>query len=281
MRSSIQSHAGVRRAGGNRAQTAAMGRRYIYAIVENASRGDYAMAGIDANPIEFISGRDVTSVVSAIGHDRIRPERRHLAAHRDVLRRLMAQERAVLPICFGTIASGPDEVRAMLTRNRAALAQQLKRVNGKVEMGLRGVWEVGNIFDYFVTVKPELRAARDRVFGRHGQPSQDEQIELGRVFEHLLEEERELHSRTVEEVLDECCAEIQRNPVRDEREVMNLACLIDREGQARFEAAVFTAAGHFDNNFAFDYSGPWAPHSFAEMDIKIPAREQRSNYLRK
>jgi len=231
------------------------------------------MAGIDANPLEFISGRDITSVVSAIGPDRIRPERRHLAAHRDVLRRLIAQERSVLPVCFGTIASGPREVHAMLTHNRATLARQLKRVSGKVEMGLRTVWEVANIFDYFVTIKPELRAARDRVFGRHGQPSQDEQIELGRVFERLLAEEREVHTATVEEALAGCCAEIKRNPPRDEREVMNLACLIDRDGQARFEAAVFDAASHFDNNFALDYSGPWAPHSFAEMDLNLSGRE--------
>ncbi len=104
-------------------------------------------------------------------------------------------------------------------------------------------------------------------------PSQDQQIELGRVFERLLAQERDLHTDTVEEALEECCAEIKRNAVRDEREVMNLACLIDRDGQARFEAAVFTAASHFDNNFAFDYSGPWAPHSFAEMDLKISAGE--------
>src|SRR5271166_4232311 len=199
MSTSIQSPVAARHARGSRARTAATSRKYVYAIIEGAPRGDYGMAGIDANPLEFISGRDITSVVSAIGPDRIRPERRHLAAHRDVLRRLTAQERSVLPVCFGTIASGPREVHAMLTHNRAMLARQLKRVAGKVEMGLRTVWEVANIFDYFVTIKPELRAARDRVFGKHGQPSQDEQIELGRVFERLLAEQRDLHTTTVEE----------------------------------------------------------------------------------
>src|SRR5260370_41489360 len=107
MRTSIQSPAAARPARGSRAQTAAAARKYVYAIIEGAPRGDYGMAGIDAHPIEFISGRDITSVVSAIGQDRIRPERRHLAAHRDVLRRLIEQERAGLPVGFGTIASGP------------------------------------------------------------------------------------------------------------------------------------------------------------------------------
>ena len=273
MRPSTQAHPPTHAVRKNRPRTAQPAHQYVYAIIEGAPHGKYDGVGIEGSPLEFICGREVTSVVSALGQDRIRPERRYLAAHRDVLRRLVAQERAVLPICFGTIASGPDEIAAMLTRNRAALARQLKRVGNKVEMGLRTVWEVPNIFDYFVTIKPELRAARDRVFGRNGKPSQDQQIELGRVFERLLAQERDLHTDTVEEALEQCCAEIKRNAVRDEREVMNLACLIDRDGQARFEAAVFTAASHFDNNFAFDYSGPWAPHSFAEMDLKISARE--------
>jgi hypothetical protein len=248
-------------------------RKYVYAIIDGMPRGGYGALGIDGNVLEFISGRGVTSVVSAIGADRIRPERRNLAAHREVLRRLIAQEEAVLPICFGTIAAGPDEVAVMLTRNRAELARQLRRVAGTVEMGLRVAWEVANIFDYFISIRPELRAARDRAFGRHGPPTQDEQIELGRTFERLLAEERDAHTRTVEQALSPCCAEMKRQPPRDEREVMNLACLIQRDRQAAFEAAVFEAASHFDNSFAFDYSGPWAPHSFAEMEIKLSQKE--------
>jgi hypothetical protein len=248
-------------------------RKYIYAIIDGEPRGSYGALGINGNPLEFVSGRGVTSVVSTIEADRIRPERRHLAAHREVLRRLIAQEDAVLPICFGTIAAGPHEVGAMLGRNRAALTRQLRRVAGTLEMGLRVVWGVNNIFDHFIGIKPELRAARDRVFGRHGPPTQEEQIELGRIFERLLADERDSHTCTVEQALAACCVEIKRQPPRDEREVMNLACLILRERQAAFEAAVFEAASHFDNSFAFDYNGPWAPHSFAEMDITLSGQE--------
>jgi hypothetical protein len=265
MRTSVQ----PRSAGKARARTARSARKYVYAIIGGQPRGEYDSAGIDGHPLEFISGRELTSVVSTIDAERIRPERRHLGAHRDVLRRLVGQEQAVLPICFGTIATGPDEIDAMLAHNRAALVRQLRRVTGKVEMGLRTMWEVTNIFDYFIAIRPELREARDRVFGHHRPPTQDEQIELGRAFEHLLAEERDAHAGIVEEALRSCCAEMKRQPPRDEREVMNLACLIERDGQARFEAAVFEAAAHFDNNFAFDYSGPWAPHSFAEIDIKL------------
>ena len=62
------------------------------------------------------------------------------------------------------------------------------------------------------------------------------------------------------------CVEFKANPCRNEHEVMNLACLVRRDAQEEFSAGVFAAAKRFDNNFAFDYSGPWAPHNFVELD---------------
>jgi hypothetical protein len=47
-----------------------------------------------------------------------------------------------------------------------------------------------------------------------------------------------------------------------------LACLVKRDAQEAFSACVFAAAKFFDNNFSFDYSGPWAPHNFVELDLE-------------
>jgi len=38
-------------------------------------------------------------------------------------------------------------------RNRRAFEEQLERVTGKVEMGLRVAWDVPNIFEYFVNAR--------------------------------------------------------------------------------------------------------------------------------
>jgi hypothetical protein len=45
--------------------------------------------------------------------------------------------------------------------------------------------------------------------------------------------------------------------------------LVERSALAQFEGCVFQAAQQFDNNFAFDYNGPWAPHNFVEIDLKL------------
>ena len=194
-----------------------------------------------------------------------------MAAHKEVLKRLML-ESTVLPMAFGTIADDLKAVRRLLRLNEESFLQQLERVADKVEMGLRLRWDVPNIFEYFIDIHPELRAARDRLLGNQRQPRQEDKIELGQLFDRILNEDREAHAEKLEEALAPCCAEIQRSLPRNVNEVTNLNCLVGRNGQKRLEEAVFQAAGLFDNNYAFDLNGPWAPHHFVEMDLEVNGR---------
>jgi Gas vesicle synthesis protein GvpL/GvpF len=241
---------------------------YIYAVVTPSAEQALNFQGLDDRPIYTIACRGMAAVVSDLENDRIRPQRRNLAAHRAVLSGLMAVEEAVLPMRFGTIAANANEIKSLLASNRKLFESQLKQIAGKLEMGVRAVWDVPNIFEYFVDAHPDLKEARDRLFGGSNQPSQNDRIELGRMFERLHEADRLAHCATVEEELGPLCAAIKRGVPRDDREIMNLACLVGKDRRAEFEQGVFRAATHFDNNFTFDYTGPWPPHAFAGLAIK-------------
>ena len=242
--------------------------RYIYAIIIGSKAKSYGAIGIEGSIVHLISSGSVSAVVSDVLNRKTRPERRHLAAHQEVLN-LLLKETTPLPMSFGTIANGEETIRNILSRNQESFLEQLHRVANKVEMGLRVARDVPNIFDHFVHTYPELRAARDRFFTIHRQPTQDEKIELGRLFESILNEDRETFTEKVEGVLTRYCFEIKRNKCRNEREVMNLACLVGRRERTRFEAGVFETARMFDNNFTFDYNGPWAPHNFVDIDLNL------------
>jgi hypothetical protein len=243
------------------------GRNYLYAIVAGGESWSYESLGIDGQNVYTVTEGRVAAVVSGVDSSKIRPARANLKAHQAVLNRLMA-DTTPLPIAFGTIAASPEAIRKILVRNQRAFREQLKRVGGKVEMGLRVAWDVPNIFEYFVNTHTELRLARDRPVGAHHELTQEEKIELGRMFDRLLNEDREEHTRNVERALTPVCVEFKPNPCRHELEVMNLACLVRREAQEEFSAAVFAAAKLFNNSFSFDYSGPWAPHNFVELDLE-------------
>jgi hypothetical protein len=243
--------------------------RYVYAVVPGPLATTFEFPGLNGALVYAISNGKVAAVVSDIPPERVRPERRHLAAQQGVLQGLLKTVPAMLPMSFGIIADSPKVVKNILSRNQTALLQQLQRVANRVEMGLRVVWDVPNIFEYFVHAHPELQEARDRLLGPLGNPTQNDKLELGRLFDRLLREDREFYTGQVEEVLARSCQEIKRNQCRQELEVMNLACLVPRAQEAAFEAAVFTAAQLFDQHFAFDYHGPWPPHNFVDVSIKL------------
>jgi len=244
------------------------GGKYLYAIVAGGELRRYEDVGIEGSGVYTISAGRVGALVSDFSHSKIRPERRHLAAHQQLLKQLLG-ETTPLPMCFGMIADSPQAVRRILVRNQKAFLGQLHRVAGKMEMTLRVTFDVPNIFEYFVATHAELRAARDHFFGTQREPSQEEKIEVGRMFDRLLSEDRQNYTEQVEQILSPVCFELQANKCRHEHEVMNVACLVGREAQKRFEAGVFEAAKLFDNHFAFDYSGPWAPYSFVQLDLAV------------
>jgi hypothetical protein len=243
------------------------GKNYIYAIVEGGEPRIYEALGLEGKDVYTITEGRLAAVVSGLSSAKIRPERANLRAHQAVLKHLI-EDTTPLPMAFGTVAASPEAIHKILVKNRRTFDEQLARVAGKVEMGLRVTWDVPNIFEYFVNTHTELRLARDRLMSARHEFSQEEKIELGRMFDRLLNEDREDHTSKMKHFLAPLCVEFKANPCRNEQEVINLACLVKRDAQEAFSAGVFAAANLFDNNFSFDYSGPWAPHNFVEIDLE-------------
>ena len=250
---------------------------YLYAISGEAQARTYDVPGIDGQAVYSVADGQVAAVVSNCSRERMRPERAHLAAHKEVLSRLMLG-RTVLPMAFGIIANNLKAVKRMLALNQEVFLEQLEHVAGKVEMGLRVVWDVPNIFEYFVDRHSDLRAERDRLMGGNREPRQEEKLELGRFFEQLLTEARESHSSEIEEVLASCCAAIKHSAPHRVQEVVNLSLLVERGRQKEFDEAVLAAAKLFDNNYAFDINGPWAPHNFVEIDLQLDHSHRAEQY---
>ncbi len=249
-------------------QTAKQLGRYMYAVIDVADEREINAVGIDGGKVYTITDGRVAAVVSDLPCGKIRPERRKLAAHHEVLKCLMAAH-TVLPMSFGLIADGSEAVQQILKENGAAFNEQLRHLAGKVEMGLRVMWDVPNIFEYFVDSHAQVRLLRDELFRGGREPTQEDKIDLGRFFDRALSEERQSKTERVISVLGSHCFEIKENKPRNEREVMNLACLVGRDAQKDFEQAVFEAARFFDNHYAFDFNGPWPPHNFIDVAVKF------------
>jgi len=211
----------------------------------------------------------VAAVVSEYSlRSKILPLRKNLDPHHKVIREVM-KTATIVPMTFGHVAKSEAEITKALRRNRDDIRAQLDRLDGKVEMDLKVKWDVDNIFEYVVGTDPELAAFRDEIFGRSSAPSQTEKLELGRMFEERLTQQREEQTDRVVELFRACTSEVKVNPPRNEKAVMNLAFLVDRDRLKPFEECVYQVAGAFPAQYQFDFNGPWAPFNFVELDIQV------------
>lgn len=243
---------------------------YVYAVVDGAEERNFGSLGLFGSEVYTVPADGISAVVSDMPEvDRLRPERRHLAAHQAILSRLVDENLNVLPVSFGTVAEGDDSIRKLLSRYRKELRTQLEKVSGRVEMGLRVVRDVPNVFEHYVKSNPELKAARDRVYDSKHEPSRDEKIELGQLFERVLSEEREACKEKVEKYLSGHCTEIKENRCRNEMEMLRLSCLIDKDRAGNFESILNEAIGEFEDSLVFEYNGPVPPYNFVDVRVKL------------
>jgi hypothetical protein len=242
---------------------------FLYAIVAGDIEGEeFELAGVDATTVYAISDGQVAEVVSSFPMQKVRPERRRLAAHNDVLKQLM-RTHTVLPMVFGLIADNSSAMRRILERNRRFFLAQLDRFRDTVEMDVRVTWDVPNILEHLIGIHPDLKAFRDHVFRGVQEPSNDQKIELGRQFDRALTKDRHDQTQAITKSLAPYYTEIATNKPRHEREIANLAFLVDRGRIKEFETAVVNIAKQYDNHHAFDLNGPWPPHNLIAIDHKL------------
>lgn len=245
---------------------------YIYGLCPAGESVPHDLAGVHDAPVLPVRRGTLCALVSVLprGVAKVRPERRHLAAHQAVLR-AFADRGCVLPMAFGMVLRGASGVKGLLAENEPAFLQQLQRVRGRVEMTLRLKLDVPNVFAHYVGLSADLRELRDRIAS--GRAGHEDKVEAGRVFERLLAAERDAAERAVHDAIADACAEILPAKPRSEAELVNFACLVERDAVLAFEAAVAQAAAAYDEAHAFELSGPWPAHSFVHIHLAPAARE--------
>jgi hypothetical protein len=242
------------------------GRVYVYGIGSADLVLPEGMTGLGGVPVRLCPIGRLAAVVSDTDMEVVRAERRHLSAHQTVLTRVIAGA-DLLPMAFGMISDNEETLRSLLAEHIALLSRQLAYVAGRVEMAVRLRWQEEDTFKVFVERFPELRKRRDACFGGQREPGQMELLELGRTFESLLKRERDDRTQLALDILGQVAVEVKVVDPNNERLLFDLNCLVAREHEAHFEAAVETLAGKLGDEFVLELRGPFPPFNFVSVNL--------------
>lgn len=238
---------------------------FLYAIIPVSAPETYDFTGIGGAPLYSIAVGEVAFLVSDFADKTIRPERRHLSLFHEVHKKLF-ELTFFLPMRFGILTDNVAQLKKILTQHQEDFKNQLQNFSSAVEMGVKLQWDVPNVFDYLLTLHPEIKEARDEMLSR-SDASFNDKIKIGQLFGETLDAERRQQSDKMQAILSHATLEFIENPCRKEHEVMNLTCLVEKAQLKAFEDAIAEAGIQFNDDFLISYSGPWVPYSFVKINV--------------
>ena len=240
---------------------------YVYGVVSASTQPEGT--GIGSRPVELVSEGDVAALVSTVPADefgesalRERLEdrawlERTAREHEDTLERALAAT-AVIPFRLCTVYESREGLREFLSTHGAALAELLRRLDGRVELGVKAY------FAEAAAPRDEAQSGREYLLRR--QRERDAAEEAARF---KVECARASHER-----LAAAAEEARANPPqppelsgRTEEMLLNGAYLVRRDDGRLAEAVAELESLYGPRGVTYEVTGPWPPYNFVPPEV--------------
>jgi hypothetical protein len=241
--------------------------RYIYCIIPLPPSLSFNFTGIDDKPVTAVPFENLAAVVSESPVRRYRVNREYTLKHEWVIEQVM-QLCTVLPVRFGTVAATEEDIQVkLLRRHFGSLHGLLKRLDNKIELGVKALWQRERIFAELLQDDPELRLLRDALAGKPEAETRYERVQLGQMVEQALHARRSGDAAHMVETLRPLAQQVRENPVFGDMMVMNAAFLVDKRRESVFDARVQALDDEYGGLVQFRYVGPLPPFNFASLVV--------------
>lgn len=223
---------------------------YVYCVAGEVEEGPEP-AGFHGQPVRAVVFRDIRAHASPTPLTHVEPTAENLQLHEDVVSRIMRRG-TVLPMRFSTVCRSSGAVRDMLERYYGPFRENLDRLRGKVELGIK----------VFYRLEPEETAdpsekppSPGEYMMRRYERYRKRQDELRAVLAPMEELDAALSALS--------CARARSGPVRNSL-ILNASYLTEEDRRERFEALVRQAAERYPD-YRIVLSGPWPPYHFVKI----------------
>jgi len=253
------------RPGGN------MGGKYIYGIIKDGGKTALDIAGLDrSSKVYTVPYRGLSCVLSDYsgGEFSSMSEEeviRCLLKHQVVVENVM-REHTILPVKFGTVLATLSEVYAMLSQGYSQFSNALDWIQGRVEIEVAATWEMVQVLQE-VNAERQIIRAWEAIASRPEQQTIQERIHLCRMVRASMNRRRSSYRERIINFLKSVAVDVQPNALVSDELVVNMAFLVERTCQERFDNCVRWLDALFHSQIKFLIIGPLPPYSFVTVEV--------------
>ncbi|HUP43595.1 MAG TPA: GvpL/GvpF family gas vesicle protein [Thermoanaerobaculia bacterium] len=242
--------------------------KYVYCIIHSEEDLSFGRAGIGVEPAEIhtVKFRDIAAVTSDTPLEVYDPTRENVLAHERV-NELVMQRFTVIPMSFGTVFRTEDDIVELLRSAYDAFKDVLIKMQGKLEFGLKVLWEPDLIIQDIEKDDENLRLLRQEIGSQRGS-TYFARMQYGRLVDSLLQERSEELATAIMVGLADVSVASRANKPIGEKMILNAAFLVGREREEAFDQKVKEVAARHEH-LNFKYTGPWPPYNFVNIRLKL------------
>ena len=247
---------------------------YIYCVaraqpLEKNGGSLLATPGVGGrDKVRILTYNDLAAVVSDAPQDDYDITRENLLAHQRVITQAMTRS-DVLPVAFGTVAEGDQQVQEQLLHGAADdLHRSLAEVQGCIELELKVLWNEEQLYSEIVAEHDDIRALRDSLAGQPPQATQYERIQLGQLVAAAIQRKSEVEAAALLETLEPLAVETRVNDNQTDMMLLNAAFLVDKSQEQAFDATVQALGEAQAGRQIFQYLGPLPPYNFVDLRLQ-------------
>lgn len=245
---------------------------YLYAITDRPEAPLSGKRGLGDALLISLAYRNIAAVISPLSTAHVPPVGANVWQHEAAVEDLM-MDRTVLPVRFGTVLASEAEIQAVLAAHHIDFVASLDRLRGKVEIGLRILWDDDDPLRSVDGGPTQVRSARPTASsGRMyllARLERERQVRAWRQRAETLA--TELHT-----ALARLATESTRQVLVTPRMLLTSAYLVEREGVTAFQREV-EALGTANPTLRFLCTGPWPGYSFATMSMPTAHEKERKD----
>jgi hypothetical protein len=242
--------------------------KYVYCIIRASQALKFGPIGIGTEPAEVhsVGFKEIAAVVSDTPIEVFDATRENVLAHERVNETVM-RTHTVIPMSFGSVFKTHNDILELLRGAYDAFVDVLSKMEGKLEFGLKVLWDRDAIIREIENEDDDVRRLKDEISSQKGS-TYFARMQYGRLIDSALEGRSERYVSDIFERLRAVSVASRANKPIGDKMIMNGAFLVSRKGESQFDAKVKEIGARYEN-LTFKYTGPWPPYNFVNIRLKL------------